>query len=86
MAVARVEVPQAEPILWALGCVLFSHFVTVFSVTYFDQLHVIWWGVFAAIASVAGSGLNPLPETEAAQLIIQKDEDGMESAGVVPVT
>jgi hypothetical protein len=31
---------------------LFAHVVTLFSVTYWDQMHVAWWGLLAIISSV----------------------------------
>ena len=49
---ARNIEPKAERLLWCLGCVLFAHVCTLFSVTYWDQLFVTWWGFLAMISSV----------------------------------
>lgn len=49
---------DAEVLLWGLGAALFAHVVTVFSVTYFDQLHVPWWGLMGLIASTSGAVLQ----------------------------
>lgn len=72
---ARDHVPEAEMILWGLGGALFSHVVTLFSITYWDQVYVVLWSLMAMIASVT-SNLAPaeasveipeeLPEAETA--------------------
>jgi hypothetical protein len=54
---ARPELLEAEKMLWCLGCALFAHVVTLFSVTYFDQMHVVWWGLLATISSATASVL-----------------------------
>lgn len=46
---------ESEIILWSLGATLFAHVVTVFSVTYWDQMHVPWWGLFGIISSITSS-------------------------------
>jgi hypothetical protein len=51
MEVARGQSLQTESILWALGAALFAHVVTLFSVTYFDQMGVAWYFLLAAISS-----------------------------------
>lgn len=55
---ARVSAPQDEMLLWCLGAMLFSHVVTQFSVTYFDQFHVVWWGGLALISTATASLRN----------------------------
>jgi hypothetical protein len=48
---AREMQPESEGLLWALGSVLFAHINALSSVTYFDQLFVVWWGFLAMISS-----------------------------------
>jgi hypothetical protein len=55
LCAARQAAPQAEGLLWCLGTVLFAHVVTLFSVTYWDQMHVVWWGFLAMISSVTSA-------------------------------
>jgi hypothetical protein len=50
---AREVSSRKELLLWCLGAVLFAHLITLFSITYFDQMHVAWWGLVASIASVS---------------------------------
>lgn len=57
---------EAETIFWGLGGALFAHVVTLFSVTYWDQVFVVLWSLMAIIASVAGDVLENSPATEAA--------------------
>jgi hypothetical protein len=54
LKVLRNVSPHTEWLLWCVSCALLGHVVTLFSVTYFDQMHVIWWGFLAMIASVTG--------------------------------
>lgn len=61
---AREMQPESETLLWALGCVLFAHINALSSVTYFDQLFVVWWGFLAIIASVTSDLLVRAPTTE----------------------
>jgi hypothetical protein len=44
-----------EVMFWALGAALFAHVMALFSVAYFDQLHVPWWGLFGVISSSASA-------------------------------
>jgi len=39
--------------VWALGAGLFSHIVTFFSISYFDQNFVNWWMLLAMISTVS---------------------------------
>jgi hypothetical protein len=41
-----------EPLLWSLGCALFSHILNITSVTYWDQIYVIWYMTLAAVSSM----------------------------------
>ncbi|MGD0812280.1 MAG: hypothetical protein ABSA83_01640 [Verrucomicrobiota bacterium] len=52
---ARVSLSENEGLLWCCGCVLFAHVCTLFSITYWDQFFVIWWGFLAMISSVTSS-------------------------------
>jgi hypothetical protein len=52
---ARDILPESEGLLWCCGCVLFAHVCTLFSVTYYDQIIVVWWGLLAMISSVTSS-------------------------------
>jgi hypothetical protein len=68
---AREMLPESEGLLWCCGTVLFAHVVTFFSVTYWDQLHVVWWGLLAMISSVTSDILKPAPATEVANEILE---------------
>jgi len=56
--------PETPKLLWAIGATLFATIVNFFSVSYFDQIHVIWWLLVAMIAGVTSDLLqrpdNPL--------------------------
>ncbi len=54
----------AEWSLWCLGTALFAHVMNLFSVSYFDQIHVVWWGFLAIISSVTSQILKTEPSTE----------------------
>jgi hypothetical protein len=78
---ARESLPQSEVILWCLGCCLFAHLMTFFSVTYWDQMHVIWWGLVAMIASATSEFLNNeqmQTSTEKVPSAQGSDDDGRE--------
>jgi hypothetical protein len=60
---ARQASSPGEIMLWCMGCVLFVHVVNFFSVTYWDQMEVVWWGSIAAISSITSTMLaQPEPE------------------------
>jgi hypothetical protein len=44
--------PKTTKLLWALGAALFGTVVNFFSVSYFDQIDVIWWALMAIIATL----------------------------------
>lgn len=60
----RAQGSDAEVFFWGLGGALFAHVVTLFSVTYWDQLYVVLWGTMAIIASVASEALAHEPEAD----------------------
>ena len=70
----REQGSAAEVLFWGLGGALFSHVVTLFSVTYWDQLGVALWACLAIISSVASEALahepasDPDPMTEESEL------------------
>lgn len=51
--------PAQRYFAWALGVSLFTHVVSFLSVTYFDQIIVMWYVTLAAIAAAALSDLPP---------------------------
>ena len=61
---ARDSLAQSEGLLWCCGCILFAHVCTLFSVTYFDQLFVVWWGFLAMISGVTAEMLERVPSPE----------------------
>lgn len=64
---SRHEFPGSKLFLWCLGSVLFAHVVALFSVTYFDQMHVVWWGFLGMISSATSDVLpidSRLPHRE----------------------
>jgi hypothetical protein len=75
LAVARESLPEAEVIFWCLGTALFAHVVTLFSVTYFDQMHVVWWGLLGIISSTTSASLET-----AAQETVEMDA-GLQTDG-----
>ena len=61
-----VELPGIERhskssglIVWGMGISLFSHVMSFLSVTYFDQIIVIWYLLLAMISSLEGQGKRP---------------------------
>jgi len=44
----------SERFLWGLGVTLFATVVNFFSISYFDQINVVWWLLVAIIAGVTG--------------------------------
>jgi hypothetical protein len=65
--VVRSASSNMETLLWCVGCALLGHVVTLFSLTYFDQMHVVWWGLLAVIASVTKDILGRSAEWAPAQ-------------------
>jgi hypothetical protein len=51
-AMAEEHSPEDEWVVWGLGASLMAHLANQTSVTYFDQMHVIW---YMALAMVAGT-------------------------------
>src|SRR5258708_36009516 len=47
--------PAAEKILWGLGATFTGSIAILFSVTYFDQMHVFWYFFLACISTVTAS-------------------------------
>ncbi len=56
-----------EVFFWGLGSALFSHVVTLFSITYWDQVFVVLWSLMAIISSTTSSLLESSPETESVE-------------------
>lgn len=46
------DVPR-EKLLWGMGCTLTATIAILFSVTYFDQMHVIWYFLLAGVCACA---------------------------------
>ena len=68
---ARDSLPQSERLLWCCGCILFAHVCTLFSVTYFDQLFVVWWGFLAMISSVTADLLERAATNEPEKIVAE---------------
>jgi hypothetical protein len=66
---------KEEWLLWGMGASLFSHLVNLNSVSYFDQMEVMWFFLLAAIAS-----LTQARSSETAVEVAQNDAT-MELAG-----
>ena len=69
MQLKREHAARTDPLLWGMGAALFAHVVGLFSVGYFDQVHVPWWGLLAIISSttanlLAASPTGPAEKTE----------------------
>ncbi len=56
------ESPQ-EFLLWCVGCDLFAHAVTFFTISYFDQLFVFFYIVVAAVPALVTSAVK-VPEPQ----------------------
>ena len=56
---ASAENMDHQHLCWALGASLFAHIVAFISVSYFDQVIVIWFMLLAVISTV--SGMNTVP-------------------------
>ena len=67
--------------VWALGATLFAHCLSFISVTYFDQIIIIWYWLLAAVALVIYS---PVRSYLAVDMAVQDDgkPDLARSAGV----
>jgi len=72
LVLARDISPQTEGLLWCAGCALFGHMVNLFSVTYFDQMDVAWWGFLAIISTITSS-------TEKGALTVKSTQDIQET-------
>lgn len=59
------KVPM-QTILWALGASLFAHVVSFFGVSYWDQIKVVLYMLFALIATVRSLSEQPAKNTEPA--------------------
>lgn len=57
MTLSKGQFPDTEKFLWGLGAALVGNIGILFSVTYFDQMHVIWFSLLTCIASVS-SGIS----------------------------
>lgn len=68
MDVARRNNPEADGFLWGLGSALFAHVMGLFTVSYFDQVYVVWWGLLAIISSISASAV-----TEPAIAVVKDD-------------
>src|SRR5579884_821369 len=60
--ITRDVSPETEKLFWCLGSALFAHTIALFSVTYFDQMHVPWWGLLAMISGVTSDFLHRATE------------------------
>lgn len=70
---ASLDPSKNQEIFWCMGCVLFSHVMVLFSVTYWDQMSTIWWGTIAMIASISSSSFRTAPAVEGLE---ETDEPG----------
>jgi hypothetical protein len=60
----RPESPALEKFLWCCGSALFAHVVTIFSVSYFDQMSIAWWALIALISASTADVLKTLSNPE----------------------
>ncbi len=60
----RTQFSEVETLFWGLGGALFSHVVTLFSITYWDQVFVVLWSLMAIISSTTSSVLDTESEAE----------------------
>ena len=69
----RAESPESPAafFIWALGATLFAHCLSFISVTYFDQIVIIWYWLLAAICLVIYSP----PRSHAAVEVVAKSEE-----------
>ena len=64
LQVLRAQFSKTELLFWGLGGALFSHVVTLFSITYWDQIFVVLWSLMAMISSVATDVMETEPTPE----------------------
>jgi hypothetical protein len=62
MQKVRGIAPDVEMLLWALGATLYGTLVNFFSVSYFDQIDVIWYLLLAMISSASFAILKQEPD------------------------
>ena len=55
------DAPDAVGATWCLGVALFAHAMSFLSVTYFDQLTVMWYFVLASVSSICGYAVFSVP-------------------------
>jgi hypothetical protein len=70
---------EAELFFWGMSAALFAHVVTLFSVTYWDQMYVAWWGLLAIVSSSTSNVLKSAQATELTQDVPQQFPDRTES-------
>jgi hypothetical protein len=53
--------PRIQFIIWGLGCALFAHVATFFSVSYYNNIRVLFYFLLAAIALLESSIISKIP-------------------------
>jgi hypothetical protein len=56
--VVRKAKQPNEFLLWCVGCALFAHTLTFFTISYFDQLYVFFYAVIAAITPLISARIS----------------------------
>jgi len=67
---ARNESRYSSPerfMIWSLGCTVFSHAVSFFSVSYFDQMNIFWYSTIGMIAALVDDGSRRVYESRQAK-------------------
>jgi len=71
-------------LVWSFGACLIGHCLSFFSVSYFDQIVVIWYWLLAAMAVLADENIVQAASTssrETAELVYPNDKQRDEAAG-----
>lgn len=49
------DLMKNKMLVWTIGATLFAHVITFFSISYFDQIMIVWYMLLAFIATLRGS-------------------------------
>jgi hypothetical protein len=83
MIILRTQSSEVKILVWGFGSALFAHVVTLFSVTYFDQVYVALWSLLAIISSTTSRILQGEPaadsmlETQEISPEVENEEQGL---------
>ena len=77
MTALQSQFSEMKFLVWGLGGALFSHVVTLFSITYWDQIYVILWSLMAIISTTTTSVLATVRPVELEEAADAEAEFGL---------